>query len=126
VSSWEDVEAAEGRLEERGAERDLKRRRRDRRRAVLPFVLCPLILPAAGAAALLWLLEAEGGDLSSLTSAQAIGAFAAGFALPAALSAFVARHGGWLEAIAWTAITVCAELAMLAGLGLLALDLGPR
>jgi hypothetical protein len=123
MSSWDDVERAEGRLDARGAERETKRRRRDRRRAVLPFLLCPLVLPAAGAAALIWLIDAEGGDLAGWSATQTIAAFAAAFVVPAALSAWVARHGGWIEAILWTAVTLAAEVAMLAALGL-ALDLG--
>jgi hypothetical protein len=124
-ADWEAIERAERRLEEHSAARQSAIHRRDRRRRVLPCVLSPLVLPAVGAAALLAILEQEGGDLGSWPTARAIAVVAACFALPAALSAWFARRQGIPEALAWAVVCVCAQVAMVFGIGFVALGLGP-
>jgi hypothetical protein len=91
----------------------------------MPWVLAPLVFPALGAAALLAVVESEGGDLGGWPTARAVVVVAAAFALPAALSAWFARRQGVVEALAWALVCVCAQVAMVVGVGFLALGLGP-
>lgn len=123
---WEAIERAEQRLEAHSAERRTALQRRDRRRRALPWVLAPLVLPALGAAALLAILEREGGDLGSWSTAGALAAVAACFAVPATLSGWFARHQGIPEALAWAVVCACAQVALLFGVGFVALGLGPE
>jgi hypothetical protein len=85
-----------------------------------------VIFPALGAAALLAVIEREGGDFESWATAAAVAVVAAGFAVPAALSAWFARRHGALEAVAWAVACVCVEAALVLGVGFLALGLGPE
>jgi hypothetical protein len=124
-ADWEAITRAEERLTSRSAERRSQLERRDRRRRVLPWLLSPLILPAAGAAALLAIVEGAGGDLGDWPTWGAAVAVAAAFALPAALSAWSARHQGAFEAITWAVVCACVQVAFVVGLGFLALGLGP-
>jgi hypothetical protein len=64
-SDFEAVEAAEVRLQSRSLERRRQLERRDKRRRRLPWLLCPLPLPAVGAAALVATLRSAGGDPGS-------------------------------------------------------------
>ena len=121
-----DWEATERRLTAHSDERRARLARRDRRRRWLPWALCPLVLPALGAAAVLALIEQAGGDLRGWTTAQAAAALAAGFLLPAALAAWVARRHGILEAVAWALACASVQAALVLGVGFLALGLGPR
>ena len=124
-ADWEAIERAERRLEEHSAARHTAIERRDRRRRLLPWLLAPLVLPALGATALLAIVEQEGGDLGSWPTARAIAVVAACFAVPAALSAWFARRQGIAEALAWPVVCVCAQVAMVFGIGFVALGLGP-
>jgi hypothetical protein len=124
-ADWEAITRAEERLTVRSAERRSQIERRDRKRRVLPWLLSPLILPAAGAAALLAIVEGAGGDFGDWPTWSAVAAVAAAFALPAALSAWFARHQGAFEAITWTIVCVGVEVALVFGVGFLALGLGP-
>jgi hypothetical protein len=110
---------------EHSAERQGRLARRDRRRRWLPWLLAPLVFPALGAAALLVAVESEGGDFGDWSTAQVVAVVAAAFALPAALSAWFARRQGVFEALAWALVCVCAQVAMVVGIGFLALGLGP-
>jgi hypothetical protein len=96
---------------------------RDARRGWLPWVLAPLVLPALGAAAVVALVES--GDLDSWEVWQVGVVLGALFVIPAVLSAFVARRFGVAEAIAWALACVGVELALVFGVGFLALGLGP-
>jgi len=125
-ADWKAIERAERRLEEHSEARRSAIQRRNRRRRVLPWVLSPLVLPAVGAAALLAILEQEGGDLGSWPTARAIAVVTACFAVPAALSGWFARRQGIPEALAWAVVCVCAQVAMLFGIGFVALGLGPN
>ena len=122
---WEAVDRAEQRLVARSAERRTALARRDRRRSWLPWLLAPLVFPAVGAVVLLLVLEREGGDLGGWSSAAATAFVATCFGVPALLAAFAARRAGRLEAAAWAAVSLCAELALVAGAGFLLLGLGP-
>ena len=120
-----DWEATEERLAAHSDERQGRLARRDRRRSVLPWLLVPVLFPALGAAALLVLVEREGGDLSGWSTAQAAALVAAAFAVPALLSGWFARRHGVVEALAWAFACVGVELALVVGVGFLALGLGP-
>jgi hypothetical protein len=120
-----DWEATEERLAAHSDERQGRLARRDRRRSVLPWLLAPLVFPALGAAALLVLMEREGGDLSGWSTGQAAAVVAAAFVVPALLSGWFARRHGVVEALAWAFVCVGVELALVVGVGFLALGLGP-
>src|SRR3954469_19176403 len=115
------VEDAEVRLEARSAERKRASQRRARRRRILPWVLCPIVLPLLGAAAFVALLRSAGGELS--TSSEAIVAVAAAFGVPAVIAALVGRWHGRAEAVLWALITVAVEVALVFGVALAALEL---
>jgi hypothetical protein len=119
-------EVAETRLSERAAVRAGDRARRDRRRRVAPWLVGLLLLPAAGAGVLIWLLESGGGDLRSWSAATAALAVAGALGVPAAISAVVGRRCGfrWWEALLLGAVTAALAAALVAAVGLVALDLG--
>jgi predicted alpha/beta hydrolase len=119
------VEDAEVRLEARSVERRRALEQRDRRRRWLPWLLCPLPIPAAGAAALMAVLHSAGGDLRDWPPASAALAVAACIAVPAALSGWIGRRHGKLDAVLWALVTAAVEVALVAGVGFVALDLGP-
>jgi cytochrome bd-type quinol oxidase subunit 2 len=121
-----DWEATEERLVARSDERRSRLARRDRRRSVVPWLLAPLVFPALGAAAALVLVENAGGDFADWTASEAAAALIAVFLVPAVLSAWVARRQGALEAIAWAFVCVGVQLALVVGVGFLALGLGPE
>ena len=120
-----DWEATEERLVARSDERRSKLARRDRRRSVMPWLLGPLLFPLAGAAAVLALVESEGGDLTGWSTAQAAAALAALFVGPAAASAWFARRQGWAEAIACAFACLGVQIALVVGVGFVGLGFGP-
>ena len=120
-----DWEATEERLVAHSDERRSELARRDRRRSVMPWLLAPLVFPLAGAAAVLALVESEGGDFAGWSTAQVAAALIALFVAPAAASGWFARRHGWAEAIAWAFACVGVELALVVGVGFLALGFGP-
>jgi uncharacterized membrane protein len=120
-----DWEAIEERLVSRSEARRGKLARRDRRRSWLPWILCPLVLPAIGAAVFLWLLEEAGGDFEGRSSGSIIATVAACWAVPALLAVVVARRNGVFEAIAWAFVCACVQVAFVVGVGFIGLGLGP-
>jgi len=118
--------AARTRIEARNRERERRVARRDRRERILLWLLAPLVLPAAGAAAGIAVLDAEGGDLAGWSTASAALLALGVFGLPAALTAWLARRRRWFEAVTWVAITVAAEVALLFWVGFVALGYGPE
>ncbi|HEX5620138.1 MAG TPA: hypothetical protein VFX51_17085 [Solirubrobacteraceae bacterium] len=86
-------------------------------------MLAPLVLPALGAIAVVAIVE--GVDLDSWAVWQVAAVLGALFVIPAGLSAVVARRFGVAEAIAWALACVGVELALVFGVGFLALGLGP-
>jgi hypothetical protein len=96
---------------------------RDARRGWVPWLLCPLVLPALGATAVVALVE--GADLDSWPVWQVAVVLGALLVIPAGLSAVVARRFGVAEAIAWALACVGVEVALVFGVGFLALGLGP-
>jgi hypothetical protein len=120
-----DWDATEQRLVAHSHERQGRLAKRDRWRRLLPWLLAPLLLPAAGAAALVAAVESAGGDLSEWPPWQAIAVPAAAFVVPAALSAWFSRRQGALEAVAWAIACVAVQVALVFGVGFLALGFGP-
>jgi hypothetical protein len=96
---------------------------RDARRGWMPWLLAPLVLPALGAAVIVALTEEA--DLDSWPLWQVVAALAAAIVIPALVSAFIARRFGVAEAIAWALACVGVEVALVFGVGFLALGLGP-
>jgi cytochrome bd-type quinol oxidase subunit 2 len=84
-----------------------------------------VLLPVLGAAAVVALIEREGGDLGAWKTWQAVAALAGLFAVPAALVAWFARRGGAAEAVVWAVVCVGVQVALVFGVGFTALDLGP-
>jgi hypothetical protein len=95
----------------------------DARRGWTPAALGAVVLPALGAAAAVAVVEEA--DLSAWASWQAAAVLAAPFAVPALVSAFVARPFGIIEAAAWALTCVGVQLALVFGVGFVALGLGP-
>ena len=95
----------------------------DTRRVWTPLLVGAIVLPALGATAVVALVEAV--DLDTWASWQAGAALAALFAVPALLSAIVARRFGVVEALAWALACIGVQLAVVFGVGFLALGLGP-
>jgi len=120
-----DWEATEERLVARSDERRSRLARRDRRRRLLPWLLAPVVFPALGAVAVLVVIEQAGGDFADWSTREAAAALVALFLVPAIASAWVARRLGWVEAIAWAFASVGVQLALVVGVGFLALGLGP-
>ena len=88
-------------------------------------LVVPVLLAAVGAAALVALLEAAGGDFGAWPTWQAIAVPAAAFAVPALLSAAVTWRYGWLQALLWAVVCAAVQFALVFGVGFLALDYGP-
>jgi hypothetical protein len=117
--------AAKSRIAARNRERERRAERRSKRERILLWLCAPLLLPAAGAAAAITVLDSAGGDLSGWSTASVLGLAAAVLGIPAALSAFLARRRGRLEPLLWALLTVAAELALVFWVGLVALGYGP-
>ena len=124
-SDLQAVENAEVRLESRSRTRRAMIERRDRRRRLLPWLLCLLPLPLLGAAAMLAVLRSAGGDLRGWPASTAALAIAACVILPALASGWVGRRHGRLDAVLWALVTAALVLALAFGAGFVLLDLGP-
>jgi hypothetical protein len=88
-------------------------------------LIAPLLLAAAGAAVVVALVEAAGGDFSSWPTWQAIAVPTAAFVVPALLSAAVTWRFGVVEAILWAFACAAVQFALVFGVGFLALAYGP-
>jgi hypothetical protein len=93
------------------------------RRGWAPWLTGAVAMPVLGAVAVVALVE--GVTLSSWAPWQAAAVLVALFVVPAAVSAFVARAFGVVEAIAWALACAGIQLALVFGVGFLALGLGP-
>ncbi len=124
MEAWEEVEQAEERLEQRAGQRTAARERRRRRVRVATWA-ARVLLPIVGAAVLVGVLRAEGGDLGSWPGARAAAFLAAVFLVPPALAAWLARGQGPLLALAWAVGTFGTQGALVFGVAFAALGLGP-
>ena len=93
------------------------------RRGWTPWLAGAVVLPVLGAAAVVALVDEA--DLDGWASWQAALALAGLFVVPALLSAWVARAFGAVEAVAWALACMGVQLALVFGVGFLALGLGP-
>ena len=88
-------------------------------------LVVPVLLAAAGAAAVVAIVESAGGDLSGWPTWQAIAVPAAAFAVPALLSAAVTWRFGWVLAVLWAIACAAIQFALVFGVGFLSLGYGP-
>jgi len=95
----------------------------DMRRGWAPLLLGAVVWPALGATAVVALVN--GVALDTWPSSRAGAVLAALFVVPAVLSAVVARSFGVVEALAWALACIGVQLALVFGVGFLALGLGP-
>ena len=95
----------------------------DMRRGWEPLLIGAVVLPALGASAIVALVEEV--DLGAWPSWRAAAVLGALFAVPAVLSAIVARRFGVVEALAWALACIGVQLALVFGVGFLALGFGP-
>ena len=109
------MEGAETRVRDRATARQRAADRRERRRSWTVWAL-RVLLPVLGAAAVLLVLERR--DWSTLAAAAAL-------AVPAVVSAWLARRDGVADVILRLLVTLAAELALVFGVGLVLLGLGP-
>jgi hypothetical protein len=89
-------------------------------------LIAPLLLAAAGAAIVVALLEVAGGDFSDWDTWQAIAAPVAAFVVPALLSGWLSRRLGAVEAVLRAIACVAVQVALVFGIGFLALGYGPE
>jgi MFS family permease len=120
MADWEEAEA---RLETRSAERRASLDKRDRRRRLAPWLICPTVLPAAGAAALVAVLREA--DEKSWPAGQTAAAAIACVLVPSLLAGWIGRRHGRIDAVLWALVCAAIALALAFGVGFLALDLGP-
>ena len=125
MEAWKEVEQAEERLEQRAGQRTAARERRRRRVRVATWT-ARILLPVLGAAVLVGVLQAEGGDLGGWPRGRAAAFLAAVFLVPAALAAWLAHREGWLLALAAAVGTFGAQGALVFGVAFVALGLGPQ
>jgi hypothetical protein len=118
------VEHAEARVRERAVARQRAADRRRRRWSWTVWVL-RLALPFLGAGAVTAAVERAGGDLGAWTPTAAVAIPAALLAIPALVSALLARREGVVLAALWALVTLAAEVALVFGVAFVALGLGP-
>jgi hypothetical protein len=82
-------------------------------------------LPILGAAAVVGVIEAAGGDLGAWKTWQVVAALAAALVVPAGLSLWLVRRDGVVQAIAWAVVCAGLQVALVFGVGFVALGLGP-
>jgi cytochrome bd-type quinol oxidase subunit 2 len=93
------------------------------RRGWTPWLVGAVVLPLLGAAATVAVVENV--SLDTWESWQAAAVLAATFVVPAAISAWAAWSFGVAEALAWALACAGIQLALVFGVGFLALGLGP-
>jgi hypothetical protein len=122
--TWETVERAEARLDERSEQRRASGARRARRATVRRWVL-RLLLPFAGAALFVAVIERAGGDLGGWAPGAAAAFVVAALVWPALAAAWLSRRDGWLVAIAWAIGVFAVEGALIFGVAFAELGYGP-
>jgi cytochrome bd-type quinol oxidase subunit 2 len=89
------------------------------------WLLAGAVLPLLGAAAVVGMIEAAGGDLGAWETWQAVAALAAAVVVPAGLSVWLVWRGGALQAAASAVVCAGLQFALVFGVGFVALGLGP-
>jgi hypothetical protein len=89
------------------------------------WLLAGVALPVVGAAAVVGLIEGAGGDLGAWETWQAVAALVAAVVVPAGVSVWLVRQGGVLQAAAWAVVCAGLQVALVFGVGFVALGLGP-
>jgi hypothetical protein len=89
------------------------------------WLLAGIVLPVLGAAAVVGLIEGEGGDLGAWETWQAVAGLAACVVVPAGVSVWLVRRGGVPQAVAWALVCAGLQVALVFGVGFVALGLGP-
>jgi hypothetical protein len=89
------------------------------------WLLAGAVLPLLGAAAVVGMMQAAGGDLGDWETWQAVAALAAALIVPVGLSVWVVRRSGVLQSIAWAVVCAGLQVALVFGVGFVALGLGP-
>jgi hypothetical protein len=97
--------------------------REARRRGWLPWLLGPIVLPAVGAVVVVALVE--GASLDTWEVWQSAAALIAAFVVPAFFAAWAGLRGGVVEAILWAFACIGVQVALVFGVGFLALGFGP-
>jgi hypothetical protein len=120
------LERAQTRLDAHAQQRSQWRARRARWRAIRAWVLALVILPAAAAAGFVAVLDAAGGDLRAWSSAEAVVFVVGALVAPAAVCAWFARVLGRYPAAGLAVCTMLIEIALVFGVGFVALGHGPR
>jgi hypothetical protein len=120
------LERAEERLEAHARQRGRWRTRRARWRVIRAWLLALVIVPAAGAAGFVAVVESAGGDFGHWSSSAAAAFVAGAFVVPAALSAWLARSRGRYEALALGTCTFCVQVGLVFGVAFVTLGFGPR
>jgi cation transport ATPase len=123
--TWETVERAEARLDERSEQRRASGARRARRSRILRWAL-RLLLPFAGAALFVAVIEGAGGDLGDWAPGAAAAFVVAALAWPALAAAWLSRRDGWLLAIAWAIGVFAVQGALIFGVAFAELGYGPE
>jgi hypothetical protein len=123
--TWETIERAEARLDERSQQRRDSSVRRVRRARIRRWLL-RLLLPFAGAVLFVAILEGAGGDLGDWAPGAATAFVVAALAWPALVAAWLSRRDGWLEAIAWAIGVFAVQGALIFGVAFAELGYGPE
>jgi hypothetical protein len=89
------------------------------------WLLAGAVLPLLGAAAVVGMIEAAGGDLGAWKTWQAVAALAAAVVVPAGLCVWLVQRGGVLQAVVWAVVCAGLQVALVFGVGFVALGLGP-
>jgi hypothetical protein len=89
------------------------------------LLLAGAVVPILGAAAVVGLIEGAGGDLGAWETWQVVAGLAACVVIPAGLSLWLVRRDGVMQAIAWAVVCVGMQVALVFGVGFVALGLGP-
>ena len=120
------LERAETRLEAHARQRGEWRQRRARWRTIRAWGLGLLVLPAAGAAGFVVVLETAGGDLGGWSPRAATAFVIAAFVGPAVLAGAFARVLGRWWAFVVAVYAVLIEIVLVFAVAFVGLGYGPR
>ena len=99
---------------------------RSARRASIRRWALRVLLPFAGAALFVAVIEGAGGDLGDWAPGAAAAFVVAALAWPALAAAWLSRRDGWLLAIAWAIGVFAVQGALIFGVAFAELGYGPE